>query len=210
MPANFEVSQTETSWYGWPVKATYTMPADLPAATIDGPTHEGWTELLAAEDLTTAKTAAQKLELFENGRLHLTRFRTTCGHVVSVKHLCRQTNGVTALCTRPLFSKAGSCPHAMVAKWLEREHGVSFADMEQMSEKGGPTLAEEADKRLRKSKTPKMPSKAAYMTMKEIITKVRKRAELRKRKQEPWVCNQSTEILCLQCSLTTLGDSKEK
>ena len=186
MPDNYEMSEQEYDWFGWSVRTDYTFCCDHATATVDKETHTVFTAVLAATDTAACLAALQKAELADsNGRVHLTRLRATFSHLCSVKALQHRQQGMTCLCTCQLFGKCGTCPHTILVQWLRKEPDVALAGMEAMTSKKGPTTFAEADELLRTKKTgrpPSMPDKAAWQTMKEIICKVKQRAESRKRK----------------------------
>ena len=109
---------------------------------------------------------------------------------VQRESIAAQATSMTCLCTCQLFSKCGTRPHTLLVQWLRKEPDVTLAGMEAMTTKKGPTTFAEADELVRKKKAgrpPSMPAKAAWQTMKEILYRVKQRAESRKRKQEPWL-----------------------
>ena len=191
MPDNYEMTEQEYDWFGWPVGADYTFCCDHATSTVDKETHTAFSAVLAATDTAACLAALQKAELADSdGRVHLTRLRATFSHLCSVKALQHKQQGMTCLCTCQLFSKCGTCPHTVLVQWLRKEPDATLAGMEAMTTKKGPTTFAEADELVRNKKAgrpPSMPAKAAWQTMKEILYRVKQRAESRKRKQEPWL-----------------------
>lgn len=96
---------------------------------------------------------------------------------VQRESIAAQATSMTCLCTCRLFSKCGTCPHTLLVQWLRKEPDVTLAGMA------------EADELVRKKKGRQASkhAKAAWQTMREILYRVKQRAESRKRKQEPWL-----------------------